>query len=466
MSRDGRRTIPSPFGVCPRSFSRVDVLGRQETSGGQLPADEDMDASLTRRVLGQRGPRVWVVALFVAAAVLFVTHWLPCAREYFAVPQPVQSGQMRPQYDLWQYYAAGTNWRLGDDPYAPSPERPGTIPIPRSTLTSGYIYPPFALPALALLSRLSYDRARVVWLCLSLAGLMCPLVLGVSMAHGRRWETAAVGALLLTAADPVLFHIRQGQIDMIVAGLAVSAFLLYGRLRCWPSAALFAVAIALKLTPVVLVFALVAYHRDWRLLAKSALMGLTLLAVSLVVVSPALYIEYVTSVLPAASEGNPFFHNQSLLRGWSHLGSWAKFACLGGYALVVAAAGVAGRAARTATASPGRLRLTPDGTQLLMLSVAGVLLFSPLSWRMAFVWAIVPLAIVIVGVPWCGGRRDHALLILGAVLICLPVWDAPILDSLETIGTLLAGAGALSALLRPRRRDGRVAQRRLSTQSA
>jgi hypothetical protein len=32
--------------------------------------------------------------------------------------------------------------------------------------------------------------------------------------------------------------------------------------------------------------------------------------------------------------------------------------------------------------------------------------------------------------------------------MCLPVWDRPVLDSLETIGALLAGAGVLAALLR------------------
>ena len=31
--------------------------------------------------------------------------------------------------------------------------------------------------------------------------------------------------------------------------------------------------------------------------------------------------------------------------------------------------------------------------------------------------------------------------------MCLPVWDRPVLDSLETIGALLAGVGVLSALL-------------------
>jgi hypothetical protein len=393
--------------------------------------------------------RVLIAALFAAAAALFIAYWLPTAREHFGHLQMVQSGPSRPQYDFWQYYAAGHNWRLGADPYAPVPNVPGAIPIPRSTAISGYIYPPAALPVFGALSRLTYDQARAVWLAVCLTALVCPLALGVALAHGRRWETAALGALLFTASDPILFHIRQGQIDMIVAGLAVTAFLLYGRWRSWPTAVLFALAVALKLTPVVVALSLVAYCRDWRLLGKTALAGLGVAAASLVVVNPSLYWEYLTVVLPAASGGNPFFHNQSLLRGWSHLDVWAKYASLIGYALVVAAAAVAGRRG-TDRDTTGSGSLTSRSLQLLVLAVMGVLLFSPLSWRMAFVWAVVPMTLVLAAAPWQGARWQYALAAAGTLLLCLPVWDAPVLDSLETIGAVLAAAGALAALLSDR----------------
>ena len=77
----------------------------------------------------------------------------------------------------------------------------------------------------------------------------------------------------------------------------------------------------------------------------------------------------------------------------------------------------------------------------------GVLLFSPLSWRMAFVWAVVPTALVLAAAPWSGARWQYALTAAGALLMCLPVWDAPVLDSLETIGAVLTAAGVLAALL-------------------
>ena len=382
--------------------------------------------------------RALIAALFLAAAVLFAVYWLPTARAYYDVGP----------FDFYQYYAGGHNWRAGFDAYKPLVGTPGALSIPRSETISGFIYPPAILPLLGQLSRLDYDSARALWLALSLAALLCPLALGVLLARGRRWETAALGALLFAASNPVLFHLRQGQADMLVAGLAISAFLLYGRWRSWPTAVLFAAAVAVKLTPLVIVLALVAYRRDWPLLLKTLAAGIALLVVSLLFIHPHLYVEYVTVVLPEASGGNPFFHNQSLLRGWSHLDVWAKYASLAGYALVVGAAAVAGRGRRPpAGDESGRFGLTSTMLQVLALGVVGVLLFSPLSWRMAFVWAVVPMALVLAAAPWSGTRWQYALVACGALLMCLPVWDRPVLDSLETIGALLAGAGVLAALL-------------------
>ena len=398
--------------------------------------------------------RALILALYVAAAALFLAHGLPTARDYYALVQPMQTGAQAPQFDLFQYYASGHNWRAGFDPYASLVGVPGAIAVPRSSGISGLIYPPLILPLLGQLSRLSYDAARAVWLALSLLMLLCPLVVGAVLAAGRRWETIGAGLLLIAASDPVLFHIRQGQIDMLVAGLAVTAYLLYGRWRSWPCAVLFALAVAIKLTPLVLLMALVAYRRDWRLLLKTLVAGALLVAATLLAVHPQLYVEYVTRVLPAASEGNPFFHNQSLLRTWSHLGEWAKYPSMAGYALVVAAAAAAGSGRMGArdedAASLPRnedTALRARDVQVLGLAVIGLLLFAPLAWRMAYVWAVVPMALVLAAVPWSGRRWQFALVVGGAALMCLPLWDRPILDSLETIGAALAGVGLLAALL-------------------
>jgi hypothetical protein len=241
-------------------------------------------------------------------------------------------------------------------------------------------------------------------------------------------------------------------VDLIVAGLAVTAFLLYGRLRSWPSAALFAAAVAIKLTPAVIVLALVAYRRDWPLLLKTLAVGVIIFAASLLAVQWELYVEYASKVLPLVSRGNEWlYHNQSLLRGWGgQLAQWTKYASLAGYAFIVVVSGMAGRvwSRLSNTTSTGRSLASGD-PYVLALAVVGVLLFSPLSWRMAFVWVVVPMTVVLAGAPWRGSRLQYVLVGAGAALMCLPVWDFVFLDALETIGALLAGAGLLGVVLRP-----------------
>jgi hypothetical protein len=389
---------------------------------------------------------VVVASLLCTACLLFALWWAPTAARYYEKPQPLQTGTWAPQYDFFQYYAGGHNWRAGFDPYRDHPGAPGALANGRGGGISGYIYPPTFLPVLGLLSRLDYDQARALWTALGLAALAVPLALGVWLARGRRLVTAALGILLIVASDPVLFHVRQGQTDMLVAGLAVSGFLLYGRARSVPAAVLLAAAVLIKVTPLVLVLATVAYYRDWRFLLKTLVAGLAVVAVSALLVHPSLYVEYVIRVMPTVSEGNPFFHNQSLLRGWSHLSEQLKYASLAAYALVVMVAWACGRERPTSRLERASGPPASADLQLLALVTVAVLLFSPLSWRMAYAGAVVPMALVLAAAPWTGRRWEYVLAAAGTVLMCLPVWDAPLLDSLETMGAGLAGAGLVAAL--------------------
>jgi hypothetical protein len=393
-----------------------------------------------------------VVTLLCAAALSSALWWSRTAVTYYEKPQAVGADRWVPQYDFFQYYAGGHNWALGLDPYRDHPEVEAAILFSRGGGITGYIYPPTFLPVFGLLSRLDYDTARAVWTALGLGALAASLAIGVAVARGRRVVTLSLGILLVLVSDPVLFHIRQGQIDMIVSGLAVSGFLLYGRARSVPTALLLAAAILVKVTPLVLLLSMAAYYRDWRLLIKTSVAGIALVGLTALVVHPSLYIEYVGRVMPLVSTGNPFFHNQSLLRGWSHLGSALKYASLAAYALVVALAWACGRAEPSRRSSGASEALVSRDLQLLALVTVAVLLFSPLSWRMAFAGAVVPMTLVLAAAPWTGRRWQYALIAAGTVLMCLPVWDAPVLDSLNTIGACAAGAGLVASLagLRPR----------------
>ncbi|MEI6725923.1 MAG: hypothetical protein WCN81_06845, partial [Actinomycetes bacterium] len=132
------------------------------------------------------------------------------------------------------------------------------------------------------------------------------------------------------------------------------------------------------------------------------------------------------------------------LRFWYQYPSVVRFASLLGYAALVFLAWVAGRNSSRLGAGE---RLVDTGTErnaVLLLAVLLMLLFSPLAWQMAYVWPIVPLALLLVA-PSPGGRQN-AVLVLGAaaVLLGMQTWPYRVLDMTNVIG---CGVGVICLLL-------------------
>src|SRR5450759_3371000 len=161
-------------------------------------------------------------------------------------------GRRRPQHGFYQYYAGGHDWNLGLDPYLNYPDDPRVIHPPRMNYPqiSGYIYPPTVLPLLSQLARYDYEWARTAWVALDVAVFSLMMLVAVVVSRGRRLEVLTAAVLLTMVSFAFFYHIHEGQIDMIVAGLSISAFLLYPRWGGWPSAALLAIAVATKVTPI------------------------------------------------------------------------------------------------------------------------------------------------------------------------------------------------------------------------
>jgi hypothetical protein len=103
---------------------------------------------------------------------------------------------------------------------------------------SGYIYPPTVLPLLGRLARYDYDWARTAWLALDVAVFSLMVLVAVVVSRGRRLEVLTAAVPLTMVSFAFFYHVHEGHIDMIVAGLSISAFLLYPRWGGWPSAAL------------------------------------------------------------------------------------------------------------------------------------------------------------------------------------------------------------------------------------
>ena len=244
--------------------------------------------------------RMLCIILLLLAVVLGANFWVGIVRSTF---NDLNSGIGVPQHDFFQYYAGGHNWNLGLDPYLNHPGAPGVIEHPRHDKSdiSGYIYPPTLLPLFGALSGTDYDTARGVWLGLNVVAFGLMVLVAVLVSRRRRLEVLTAAVLLTMVSFAFFYHVHEGQIDMIVAALSVSAFLLYPRWKGWPSAALLALAIATKVSPVVLVAVIALYYRDWRFVLKTAALVVALVAVSLPFVDLSLYRAYVTDILPAIS---------------------------------------------------------------------------------------------------------------------------------------------------------------------
>ena len=353
--------------------------------------------------------RTLCILLLLVAAVIAADMWVEFTHDTFDWHDP---GTV-PNMDFAQYYAGGHNWMLGLDPYVNHPGAPGAIAHPRMNQPeiTGYIYPPTLLPLFGALSKLTYETARTVWLAIDVAAFALLIAVAALLNKGRRLETVTAAVLLTVVSFPFYWHVTYGQIDMVVAALTICAFLLYPRWRGWPSALLFAVAIATKVTPVVILAAAVAYYRDWRLLLRALVCGAAVFAVSLLAVDWSLFAEYATKILPAISTPDPSPYNQTPLRFWWRYPGVVKAVSVLGYAALVWIAWVAGRTSRRLDASQRRVDPRTEKYALLLFSVLMMLFFSPLAWQQAYVWPIVPLALVFVSPP--PREKPWALFVLG-----------------------------------------------------
>jgi hypothetical protein len=342
-------------------------------------------------------------------------------------------------YDFFQYYAGGHNWRLGLDPYRNHPTVPSAIPNPRHSDTgiSGYIYPPTMLPAYGALAGLGYDDARHTWFAVNLAFLALGIGVAAAVTAGRRLELVTAAVLLTMCSYPFLYHVHGGQVDLIVAGLAVSAFFLYPRWRGWPSAGLLAAAILLKVSPVLLLAVMALYFRDLRFVLKTLVCLGAGIALSLLAFSPHLYVEYAGTILPRISAPDPDRFNQTLVRLWSAWPVPAKALSAFGYAALLFFAFLAGSRRRSSPNTHVEVDPQTESRAVLALAVLMTLIFSPLAWQMAYVMAIVPLAALLVAAPPRDRSWAPLVVAAGAALISSRVFDVKVLNLLNVLGAVV-----------------------------
>ena len=119
------------------------------------------------------------------------------------------------------------------------------------------------------------------------------------------FQVGALLVLLVISFEPVIGNIDEGQINLILLALSGLWFLGWMSERWWGGIALGA-AIALKVIQAPLAL-LVVWRRQWRMLGAAVATGILLWLVA----EPGYLFEYLSSVLPAVSQGTGLFENHS-----------------------------------------------------------------------------------------------------------------------------------------------------------
>jgi len=359
----------------------------------------------------------------------FWNFWLPTAEDYLNL-------RTRPEYppniDFFAYYNAGNRFSDGANPYYWADTDPAAGNY------SDFIYPPSALPMFEVLGKLDYTTARYLWFGISMM-LFLAAFLAARSAVPRQDQLVYLlaGGLFTLTSYPLLLHIRNGQMDLAMISLILVSLMLYHRRRILPAALLLAAATVVKVSPGFLLIYFLLYRRDYRFTSFVSGGVLLFVFLSLLRVPLDLYLDYAQNILPEVSRGTAYWLNQSIVKvlpEGSILGSVVSLLGLGLFS---------GFTWLTGKSKPLSARGETQSFTLLdftyfYLNLLVILAFAGKIWSMAYVWMIVPSALLLTLLL----RQDTNPGILVPVVLCILLMNAkvygfPLLDSLNLLGNLL-----------------------------
>ncbi|NIM93567.1 MAG: DUF2029 domain-containing protein [Anaerolineales bacterium] len=376
--------------------------------------------------------------------ILSWNFWLPLAEDFFNLetspPNPAN-------VDFLAYYNAGGRFAEGANPYYWEDLEEGEKEY------SDYLYPPAMLPIFSLLSNLPYEIARHVWLGLyAISCIVVFAVMYINIQKDIKRSFLLLGVLLTFASYPLLFHIRNGQSDLLVISLILLGFVAYWRGFKFISAFILALATLLKVSPVFLLIFYVIYLRDLRFLLYYALSIGAAVLLSLFFVPAELYPDYVLGVLPEVTGGTSYWLNQSIVKHLTFNPTLARLISLSGFVIFAIFAFVLGNEDRRRPSrqdhgvlGDGHLRIEA----VFILNLLVILIFAGKVWSMAYVWMILPCAFLLAYLIYQEVRLWFLMVVgLAVFLMTSKVYGFPILESLNLYGGILMAVALILWLLK------------------
>ncbi len=371
----------------------------------------------------------WVMNIALCLLIGWV-YFFPVARD-LVMARTVDNTY--PNADFYAYFIAGRAYNLNVNPYIDHRFEYPQLNNPRIEGFSGYIYPPTALPLYGFLGSLPYTNARVIWALLNIGSFLA--VFGIILLQAKASERAKmfmVGSLIMLTSYPVLTHLGQGQVDMLVCSLSIWSYLEYRKDRQWTSAILLSLGVFIKVNPVMLLAALVLYPRDIKYLLRFGLTFTLLFGLSLLYTPLSYYIEFIQLILPDLGGGRAYYTNQSLIRLVAYQGALPALVAASGMIFISIFSIWTGWRQRKAPSSLPDQWLVSEA--IFIMNILTLLLFSGHSWTMAYVWVILPITRLLVRLWDQASAWFLGLLAISIVLINAHVEQLPILDSQNLIG--------------------------------
>ena len=236
-------------------------------------------------------------------------------------------------------------------------------------------------------------------------------------------------------------HIHNGQSDVLVISMVLIGYVAYIKGFKTGSAFLFALAAMTKVSPALFLIYFVIFLKDYRFLITFCLWAVGILLVSLLVVPFSLYTDYIFHVLPEVGKGTSNWLNQSIVKYIpASQGSLAQVISLAGFVLFGLFALWLSKHHPSSKRVPGKTLGEEPGISesVFTLNILAILIFSGKVWSMAYVWMILPAALIVARLV--ESRPKTWYLVLNCVAVCLlvsKVYGYPILDSLNLWGSLL-----------------------------
>ena len=380
--------------------------------------------------------------LYVRVCVLLLLLLVMLAGLYYASRSDADPNRYGNDFNV--YYFAAREVRDGRTPYDNSLGE-----------WTPYLYPPLLAELLVPITLLPLPVAAYLWFLLNAASLFLALYMSSRLAAPER-TLAVFGLTFVLLFRFTLDNLDYGQVNLLVAALAVAHVYFFTRGRKLAAAAVLALAVAIKLTPVVVLF----YHlakRRWRyVLANLALVGV----LGVVSFAPfgarggSAFQTFVNRTVHNEQKFDLAYHgNQSLRGAWERLG-WADDRVGALMATLLFALFII---------VPVFLVMYRQGNEVSVSAPFFCLtvLLSPLSWKQHYVILALPLAYVI-GRAWREQRprRRAVLMALPVVIFALFQLTSPRLigvraaewcdaASLVLAGGLLVYAVTLACLIDP-----------------